>query len=103
MKDSRSGSSTFKAGYIQFNDGSYVLDGRMSRVTLNRLEQAGNTVYVLQGFIYGKLKKGSETYDIDGNFTVSSKPMGADTDINGAQVDSSLIQIEDLSEVRETN
>lgn len=87
--DIASGSARFMSGDIQYNDGASSVDGKMAKVTFGSQVKNGQVVYILKGLVYGKLTQSGQTVDVNGNFSVTTKPAAESTPLTQAQVDSS--------------
>ena len=89
--DADSGTSTFKSGNIQYDDGSSKIDGQMAKATLGRHIENGQVTYLIKGLIYGELTQGGNHIDVKGNFSVSTLPAPEGTTLAESQVASSDI------------
>lgn len=89
--DIASGSTGFKEGSLQYNDGTTKVDGRMSRVVFGNEIKNGQVIYRLKGLVYGELTQAGTTVDVNGDFFVSTLPAPEGTELAQAQVNFSQL------------
>jgi hypothetical protein len=58
--------------------------------------------YILKGLVFGKLTQAGSTVDVNGNFSVSTKPTIEGTPLEQAQVDSSHLLVTIRSNINNT-
>jgi hypothetical protein len=91
--DVASGNATFKTGSLNYNDGKTKVTGKLSRSTLTSQVTDGKVTYMLSGLVYGKLVQGSTHVDVNGNFSVATKPAPEGSRLDQVQVDSSHLVV----------
>ncbi len=101
--DIAQGSAKFKGGSLQYNDGSSNVDGRMARVTLSSEIKNGQVIYTMTGLVYGTLTQAGAKVDVNGDFSVTTKPAIEGTTLEQAQVDSSHLLVTVRSNINNTN
>jgi hypothetical protein len=89
--DIASGSARFMSGELQYNDGANSVDGQMGKVSFGSQVKDGQVVYILKGLVYGKLTKAGQLVDVNGNFSVITKPAAEGTSLTQAQVASASL------------
>jgi hypothetical protein len=88
-----SGSARYMGGSLQYADGTSTVDGKIARVAFGSQIKNGQVTYLLKGLIYGKLTQGGETVDVNGDFSVTTKPAPEGTVLEQTQVDSSHLLV----------
>jgi hypothetical protein len=100
--DVAKGSAKFKGGTLQYNDGSTNVDGKIARVTLSNEIKNGQVIYTMTGLVYGTLTQGGTTIDVNGDFSVTTKPAIEGTSLDQAQVNSSHLLVTVRSNINNT-
>lgn len=100
--DIASGSARFMSGELQYNDGASSVDGQMGKVSFGSEVKNGQVTYILKGLVYGKLTKAGQTVDVNGNFSVITKPAAEGTPLSQAQVESASLIMTPRSNVNNT-
>jgi len=91
--DVANGSAKFASGDLQYKDGAASLDGQMARVSFGKQVTAGQVVYIIKGLVYGNLVEGGQTMEVNGNFSVVTKPAPEGTKLQQAQVESAHVMV----------
>ncbi len=86
--DIASGSARFMSGDLQYNDGASSVDGKIAKVSFGSQIKGGQVVYIIKGLVYGKLMQSGQTVDVNGNFSVVTKPVAEGTPLTQAQLES---------------
>jgi hypothetical protein len=97
--DIASGSARFMSGELQYNDGASSVDGQMGKVSFGSEVKNGQVTYILKGLIYGKLTKGGQLADVNGNFSVVTKPVAEGTPLTQASLESASLILTPRSNV----
>ncbi len=100
--DIASGSARFMSGELQYNDGGSSVDGQMGKVSFGSEVKNGQVTYILKGLIYGKLTKGGQIADVNGNFSVVTKPVAEGTPLTQASLESASLILTPRSNVNNT-
>jgi len=100
--DIAQGSARFMSGILQYKEGSNNLDGQMAKVTLGSQIKNGQVIYLLNGLIYGKLTQANGAADVNGNFSVQTKPAPEGTALTQAQLDSASLLLTVRSNINNT-
>ncbi len=100
--DIANGSARFMSGDLQYNDGASSVDGKIAKVTFGSQIKDGQVVYMLKGLIYGKLTQAGQTVDVNGNFSVVTKPAPEATQLSQAQLESSDLILTIRSNINNT-
>jgi len=96
------GSARYMAGTLQYSDGVTTVDGRMSRVAFGSQIKKGQVTYLLKGLVYGKLTQGGKVVDVNGDFSVNTKPAPEGTPLEQSQVDASQLLLTIRSNINNT-
>jgi hypothetical protein len=97
-----SGSARFMSGDLQYNDGASSLDGKIAKVTLGSEIKNGQVIYILKGLLYGKLSKGGQNVDVNGNFSVTTKAAPESTQLTNTQLESTNLILTTRSNINNT-
>lgn len=97
-----SGSAHFMSGDLQYNDGASSVDGKIAKVVFGSQTTGGQVVYTLKGQAFGKLTQAGKTVDVNGNFSVTSKPVAVGTQLSQATLESSNLIFTIRSNVNNT-
>jgi hypothetical protein len=100
--DIASGSARFMSGDLQYNDSNSNVDGKIAKVTFGKQVINNQVIYILKGLIYGTLSQAGQLVDVNGNFSVSTKPAPESTELSQAQVDSSHLVLTIRSNINNT-
>lgn len=100
--DMAAGSARFMSGVLQYQEGGNSLDGQMAKVSLSNQVKNGQVVYQIKGLVYGKLTQAGGAADVNGNFSVQTKPAPEGTAFSQAQPDTSSLILTVRSNINNT-